>query len=449
MESSFLVYSPRNAEGGRDGGHILLHRERSDWIRVNDTGLEIARALDEGASEDDLVGSLVSRYGIAENQARQDVRYVSAELRRAHFFDGTEPRPLRNRTPASLFFHLTMRCNLACRHCYVSCPENIEEEPNDLEADAVLRTIDELAEKGGRAVTLSGGEPLLHPEIKKILSHTAPKLGISLLTNGTLIDREWAALLADLDARVQISLDGSTAEIHDLHRGKGSFDRALRGVEHLQQAGLGDKLNFCTTPMTRNLHDLKEIIHLAESLGVPLVRFIPLRQEGSARKAWSSIGSGIDVEDHEAFYRYTNELGKKGTCSVDVSCGLSGFLLKIPEDLADDDLWCPAGRQLVVYATGDTYPCVLMMSEEYRLGNIYQDSLSNLQRSEGMARLCGALTGRRRKIEKCAACSWRNLCQAGCMGLALDQKGTLWDTDLFCDYRNGAYRKAFDQILRS
>jgi len=449
MDSSFLVYTLPNAADGEGGSHILLHPERSNWVRVNDTGLKIARALDAGASEEDVAAHLATSYRISEERARGDVSYVSGELGKACFFTRTGLKTSLKRPLKSLFFHLTERCNLACRHCYVSCPEHAGKRAKDLETAAVLRCIEELAEQGGRSVTLSGGEPLLHPELKKILIRCAPQVSVNLLTNGTLIDREWADFLADLEVgvHVQISVDGSRAEIHDAQRGKGSFDRALRAVDHLQRAGLGEKLNFCTTLMTQNLHDLKAIIHLTERLKVPLVRFLPLRHKGSAREAWDSIGSGIDVKDHEAFYRETAELEDSGACAVEVSCGLSGFILAIPEDAADDDLWCPIGKKLVVSATGDTYPCVLMMKDEYKLGNIYHDSLAALHDSRAMARLCITLINRRRKIERCSSCSWRNLCQAGCMGLALEQKGTVWDTDVFCDYRREAYEKAFARVL--
>jgi sulfatase maturation enzyme AslB (radical SAM superfamily) len=64
-----------------------------------------------------------------------------------------------------------------------------------------------------------------------------------------------------------------------------------------------------------------------------------------------------------------------------------------------------------------------------------------------MAGACSALNQRRRRISECAACNWRNLCQAGCMGQALDHRGTIWDRDDFCFYRQDAYRDAFDGIL--
>ena len=65
-----------------------------------------------------------------------------------------------------------------------------------------------------------------------------------------------------------------------------------------------------------------------------------------------------------------------------------------------------------------------------------------------MAGACSALSQRRREITECAACHWRNLCQAGCMGQALDHRGSIWERDDFCSYRQEAYREAFDCILR-
>jgi len=296
-------------------------------------------------------------------------------------------------------------------------------------------------------VTLSGGEALLHPEIKKILQHAASKVKIELSTNGTLIDREWAKFLSDMDIRIQISIDGSTRKIHDSIRGNGAFEKSLRAIEYLQEAGLRKRINFSTTVMNQNLHDLTGIISLAERLDVPLVRFLPLRRKGRARKKWEAIGSGLTIRDFERFYEHTSRLQKNGGSGVDISCGLSGFLLNMPEEFEGDDIWCPVGRQLVVDINGDAYPCVLMMENEFRLGNAFDDSLDNIIQSDAMIAVCQALSERRHKIKKCSGCNWRNLCQSGCMGQALDNKGTIWDTDDFCDYRSSAYKEAFNKIL--
>jgi MoaA/NifB/PqqE/SkfB family radical SAM enzyme len=398
---SFFTYSP--CETGREGGdaHILFHATESKWVKVNDTGLEIARYLDKGESVDEVTRHLVSEYSIPEDQAKKDVLTVYVQLSGQHFLDG-QAMALPKRSPVlkSLFLHLTNRCNLSCLHCYTSNPG--QTLAKDLPASLISRIIDGLADHGGTSVTLSGGEPLLHPEIKKILRHAASILEIRLLTNGTLINREWAKFLSGLDIDVQISIDGSTKEIHDSIRGKGAFEKSLKALEYLQVAGMGDRINFSTTVMKQNLDDLPAIISLAERLDVPLTRFLPLRRKGMAERHWEAVGSGLTIRDSERFYEHTSRLQKNGESGVDISCGLSAFLLKMPEEF-EDDIWCPVGRRLVIDVNGDTYPCVLMMEDEFRLGNVFDDSLDNIIQSDDMATVCRVLSeGTRSRSAQCA-----------------------------------------------
>lgn len=449
---SFRVYSPCNHDTCGEDGHVLLHPDRSSWVVVNNTGLEIARHLDKGETIVEVARRLVRRYGISGKRAKEDVLSVSEKLAQHNLLNVKTSEPAgRSPTLKSVFFHLNSRCNLACLQCYVACPDpdsNNSSTKEDLPASLVIRLIDELVDCGGKTVTISGGEPLLHPEIKEILEYAASKVSIRLLTNGTMINREWAAFLADMDIFIQVSVDGSRREIHDAIRGKGNFDRVAKTVEYLQEAGFGERINFSTTVMKLNIHDLGGVVSLAERLGVPLVRFLPLRRVGSAQRQWDSIGSGLSTKDYERFYQYVSDLQANRRCSIEISCGLSGFLLKVPEEFSDDDTWCPVGRMLAVAANGDTFPCVVMMTNEFKLGNVFYDSLSKMIHSERMAKVCDSLANRRVKIKKCAACNWRNLCQSGCMGQALDHKGSIWDTDNFCDYRKRRYEEVFDKILK-
>jgi len=443
---SFFTYSPKTSKSSTQKVHVLFHKYKTRWLALNDTGLEIAGLLDQGYSADDIVRHLRSTYGVTSDQASKDVSYVSRQLARQEIFIGRKAeQPKRIPSLKSIFFHLTDRCNLKCAHCYLSCPDH--HEVSELPTGVVLRLIDELTHHNGRAVVLSGGEPLLHSGIKQILTSAAPKLQIRLLTNGTLIDKEWAAFLTDLDIYIQVSLDGSTREIHDAIRGNGAFDKALKALEYLQHAGLRNKINIAATVMNQNIHDLPEIISLAERLDVPGVRFLPLRDMGTAKTSWQSIGAGVSVADQEDFYMYATALQVTKKTSVEISCGLSGFLLKMPEAFSEDDIWCSLGNRIVVTVNGDAFPCALMMKDEFKLGNILSDSTEKIMQSRPMATVCRALTDRRKKIEKCAACDWRNFCQSGCMGQALDEKGTIWETDDFCGYRKKAYQAAFDGII--
>lgn len=414
------------------------------WIRVNDTGLEIAHALDSGVSIDEVIGRLVARYDISQDQASRDVEYVHKKLKEERFLETGDRKSPHRRHLDSIYFHLTSRCNLACPHCYAACPDTAMDAPRDLATKDVLRVIDEAETEGAEGVFMSGGEPLLHPDFKKIVEHASPRLKINVLTNGILVDGEWASFLSEHDVEIQISIDGSTAELNDRIRGKGSFDKALRGIGFLQEAGLNDRLYLCTTLMKQNLTDFKEIVNLTERIGVPLVRFIPLRREGTACSEWDSLGSDRCIAEYAAFSEYADELRESRKCSIDVRCVLSGFYLTSNNK---DGLWCPAAEQLVVDVDGDVFPCVLLMREEDRIGNLHEDSIAEICNSSEMRHFCHSLDNRRYTIEECEACLWRSLCQAGCMGLALDHTGTIWEKDHFCTYRKDAYRKAFDRLL--
>jgi radical SAM protein with 4Fe4S-binding SPASM domain len=411
---------------------------------VNGTSLEIADLLDKGQSPEETAHHLTARYGIPLDSARKDVLFVKEELRKQQFFAETSRAP-SPRSPSinSIFLHITKRCNLSCKHCYVVGPPD-----SDLPVSLILRMIDEVQDHRCSSVTLSGGEPLLHPEIRTILSYASHKTKLQILTNGTLITKEMAALLGEAVSAIQISVDGSAQEIHDAIRGEGSFDRTMTAVERLQKAGLADRITLSTTIMRQNLHDLPDVIALAERLGIPSVRFLPLRKSGRAHALWHQVGSGLRAEHSERFYQFVLDLQQRRRYGASISCGLSGFLLKPPVEQSDDEYWCPVGKKLVVDGDGNIYPCVLLMEDDFLLGNAFHQGLGEVLHSDRMLELCSALCERRTKIPKCSQCLWRNLCQSGCMGQAFDHCGTIWETDHFCDFRNRAYQGAFDRILQ-
>jgi radical SAM protein with 4Fe4S-binding SPASM domain len=211
---------------------------------------------------------------------------------------------------------------------------------------------------------------------------------------------------------------------------------------------MGAGVSFSTTIMKQNLGQLAGVIDLADELGIPLVRFLPLGRRGRADGNWDAIGEDVAVADHEAFYRLVAERQRGGGCAVSVSCGLSGFLLEVTEEIAPDGIWCSVGRTLVADVDGSAYPCVLLMRDEYRLGNLITDGVEPVLAHPSLARVTDEMVERRQRIGECAGCPFRNLCQAGCMGQALDHRGTTAEPDDFCAYRKQAYVEAFDGILR-
>jgi len=129
-------------------------------------------------------------------------------------------RAARTRTPVAVLFELTRRCNLRCVHCYLG--DQIAQhrrQAEELSTPAIKEAMAEWVAAGCLTMTLTGGEPLLHPDFAEIYRH-ARELGlvVTVFTNGTLVTPETVSLFQEFPPRkVEISLwrDGGHARPRD------------------------------------------------------------------------------------------------------------------------------------------------------------------------------------------------------------------------------------------
>ena len=174
--------------------------------------------------------------------------------------------PARQPPGPVVIWNLTRRCNLRCRFCYSGSAD--VPYANELSTKEVVEVMRDLRAFRVPALILSGGEPLLRPDIFEI-SQTAKELGfyVALSTNGTQIDETNIGRIAELDYDyVGISLDGTEAT-HDHLRGEpGAFREAMRGVEHCQRVGIKVGLRFTLTQ--DNAAELQAILDLIDARAI-------------------------------------------------------------------------------------------------------------------------------------------------------------------------------------
>ena len=420
-----------------DSYHIITHPLKPSWMVVNDFGWEILKLCNGKHSVSDIMHTVKSRYTVPEDIIARDINQFMASVDKSGFLSEGARTTGASCSIKSVFLHLTDKCNLSCKHCYA---KNMSARGSELTDKEIASFLEKFYAAGGRAVVLSGGEPLLRNNFKKIFQ-VNPAAEFILLTNATLIDDESAAFLAQYNVSIQVSMDGATAKIHDSIRGKGSFAAAMAGLEHLKRRGLQKRINFCTTIMRQNLNDLPNIFNLARSTGIPFVRFLPLRKKGNARYNWDDIQSGVTAKDYETFFRYALHEAIDQYPDLDIRCGLTGYILD-SRKLMSDGCWCPIGKNIVVDTMGNMYPCSLFMDEQFKLGNIKDNSISDIQSNPVLNDLVMAREERKTKTERCCRCMWRNFCQGSCMGVVLEQHGTIWETDEFCDFRIALYEQS-------
>ncbi len=177
----------------------------------------------------------------------------------------TPAGPRRDPPGPVVIWNLVRRCNLLCKHCY-SISGDVD-FAGELTTGEVFRVLDDLSRARVPAVILSGGEPLLRPDIYEI-AERAKGLGlsVSLSSNGALIDETHAARIAAAGFDyVGVSLDGIGA-VHDRFRGRpGSFDASIAGIRRLAARDVKVGLRFTMT--TDNQESFPALLDLMKAEG--------------------------------------------------------------------------------------------------------------------------------------------------------------------------------------
>lgn len=165
--------------------------------------------------------------------------------------------------PFSVGFEMTSWCNEDCAHCVRS-----RWMGNELTYDEITDILRQLADEGAMELTYTGGDPLVREDFLPIM-RKSHEMGFALFlfTNATLVTREIAQELAALRVQeVDVSVYGVTPEVHDgITRLKGSLRRTMRGIEHLDEAGI--PVNVKMVLMKQNFHELPALKQLCEERG--------------------------------------------------------------------------------------------------------------------------------------------------------------------------------------
>ncbi len=173
------------------------------------------------------------------------------------------PDGLRSR-PKEVDISLTGKCNLECSYCFYADEMNAL---SDLSTEQWKSCFRELGELAVQRLTLSGGEIFARPDLFELIdSIVKNRMRYSILTNGTLITEETINSFNEgkrfkrLDS-IQVSIDGSRAEIHDRSRPPRSFERAVKGLRLLKNAGFP-----VTVRVTINHHNVNDLENIARLL---------------------------------------------------------------------------------------------------------------------------------------------------------------------------------------
>jgi AdoMet-dependent heme synthase len=345
-----------------------------------------------------------------------------------------------NKTPFIAIWETTQACDVACLD-YGDWVQP-EADPLELSTHEAKQLIDEVAELRPPIFVMTGADPLKRADLYELIRHAAvqelhPVLVLAatpLLTGGTIAELKHAGL-----SRLALSLDGSTAELHDLICGvHGSFERTMEAIQWADQWKLRYQIttHFCE----RNLHDLENMAALLKKLRISQwsVAFpVPANaveleetpsagefEEAFARLYALSQKVPFKIKTSEAphYRRYVLQQQARaraaaGTEPGPFDDGIPG-IMPVHEERGT----------VFISHTGEVYPCA---SLPITGGNVRVQKLADIYRSSQVFTL---LRDPRYLAGKCGECSFKQIC-GGSRGRAYALNADMFREDPACIYR--------------
>ncbi len=329
--------------------------------------------------------------------------------------------------PFLVVWNFTNMCNLRCLHCYQRAGRPM---PDELSLKEKLEVVNQLDKAGVAMVALSGGEPTIHPHFYRVVEELGKRgMYVAVATNGiSFARRENLEKAVKLGLRyVEVSIDSARPEVHDKFRGvPGAWRKAVQALRNAVELGISTGLATTVTKM--NMHEVSEILDLAERIGVDRVVFFNFIPVGRGREnAWLDLGP----EEREGFLRYIYREMKRRGIEIEstapqygrVVLQLTGGREVAPTHFHVSEHWvvkalaefiggCGAGR---IYAAlqpnGDVTPCVFL---PIKVGNVREKTFREIWDT---APLFKRLRNRDLLKGFCSHCSFKNIC-GGCRARA-------------------------------
>lgn len=403
-----------------NGKILVIAPQTANWIVLeSDDHLNVLTFLREGHSIDETLAEFKTKpeivsYVVTQIEARKlctkKCKSITDEFRTLHLY-------------------LTNKCNLHCPHCYMfsGTPEE-----NELSTEELLRMISDYAKAGGERITLSGGEPTIHPAFDEIVTIAYQQgLKVRVLSNGTLLPPSRIASLADKIDSIQISIDGFSEETNSQVRGNGHFKKALTTIDYLVDAGINTSIAI--TPPYEVLKD-----HVEEYISFALALKDKYADKSILIKFSEGLLPGRDVclsnSINEEYYRLMQRINHRLHGD---NYEIISFVRAFKNNALMDN--CMFGI-FAVASNGDVFFCA-RISDLKPVANIRNTSFYEIYQESLEAEKATRID----KLKPCSDCELRYLCGGGCR---IDDFPQLVNRTSFrdVDYSQIPARKCNEQI---
>ena len=436
---------------------LYINYETATWFRINTDGAEIIEKCDGSMSLKDILQSKADKDGFSlEVISRLLLPFLEISFEKGMLIEKKEfeiPELSDELTidyPSNIWIHVSDKCNLACPFCYSNSSSGGNQY---VDTEQVLLFLAQVPIEKREGIVISGGEPFLYPDLVKLLQGIKD-LGyynVNVITNGTVGSEKYAEVIPCISS-LQISLDGSKAEIHDITRGKGSFEKICQNIELAHKYDVG-KLYCSVTPTKYNVEDIPNIPWFAYHHHVDALHVTRLMPTGRGRKNKDSLYP--DVE----FYNQSLRKFVENVSNVNQYIYLQNSSKEIFDSdnkkqdylqltMASDQspkviegrrrLSCGLGTLVSIGYDSKIYPCPSLAFPEFVMGDLNDSMDVIMKRINSFANQYSVNNCN----EDCKTCKIKYFCGGGCRACTYGL-GDIQMKDPSCEY----YKESIMNIL--
>lgn len=413
-----ILHAPSYSKLDSNGIKIFIDPEGPNWISTNEKGSKILSLIDGKRTFDDIVKLYSNESSISLSKAWVHVDSFIKDSIREKFVSLTpySRAPYRGRSDylkldrlSELWIHANNSCNLQCTHCLVNSGPWSDK---GLDTKTLFKLIDEASDLGVYRFFFTGGEPFIRKDIFDLINQVTKGTDTELivLTNGMFFNyKDYLQQFLKVyrnKVKLQISLDGSTPQANDNIRGKGTFNKIIKGIKTAVEHELDPTIT--TVINSDNVDDLRNITRLLHQIGVKNHHLLWVHQRGRI----------TDGSDHMIVPTYklievisdTKELADELGINIDNFEAIKGRLKS--RKFTKHDLSNACWESLCVYSDGEVYPSAAFANYPGMSGGNIKD-LTLKKIWEGSEKFKEFRNSTVQKKTKCSDCYLKFICGGG------------------------------------
>lgn len=416
--------------------YLLIWSSLPKWMVVDKDLFLLLKLLSGKNTLNEVIKKLSVQNGQNPEEIREQLKEIFPILAESQIIRKESEKETNQevikRELNDIAINITNRCNLNCPICCNSRNAQFLKE-EEISTELIKEFLDQVKKIASDKayLSISGGEPLLVADkVLDVVRH-AKNIGfksVTLLTNGTLITREFAKEAKKYSLTFQISIDGHTREMHDFIRGNGSFKKTMNGIKILKEEGLFVVTNMVCHRANTSYENLVKYFEFAQKYGIDHARFIPLKYIGSALDKTLNhvpIDEILSIS-YKVFKDHPEYKKIAGQDYFNIFANICRLSVKFG--------YCGTGMITVLLnPDGSIYPCIGHALPEFKAGNIRDNSFSEIWFNSPVLKELRKIYNIDELNEKCSKCIVRHWCLGGCRAEAYHMTHKLNSPDFQCE----------------